>query len=204
MNRAIVLNEPDLQVPLRLRPERPMTDDEYFEFCAANDGLRIERMSDGEIIVMAPTGGETAYRNIDLSAQLHNWAKQNGRGKAFDSNAEFILPDGSALSPDASWIENSRLQTLTRDKKRKFIPLCPDFVVELTSPSDRLPQVRQKMEQWMANGAQLGWLIDADNKTVYVYRPHCQPEQLAGVACVEGGGPVSGFVLELKDIFAEL
>lgn len=181
-----------------------MTDDEYFEFCAANDGLRIERTADKEIIVMAPAGGETGHRNTELTIQVGVWAKRDGRGKAFDSNTGFILPDGSALSPDASWIENSRLRALSREQKRKFIPLCPDFVVELTSPSDCLPQVHKKMEQWMANGAKLGWLIDADNKTVYIYRPDREPQSLIGIDRVEGEGSVAGFALELKDIFAEL
>ncbi len=203
-SRHIVLNDLETQAPLRLRPEHQMSDDEYFEFCAANDGLRIERTSDGDILIMAPTGGETGYRNTSLTGQLYVWTQRDGRGKSFDSNAEFILPDTSALSPDASWIENSRLQTLSRDRKRKFIPLCPDFVVELTSPSDRLLDVQEKMLQWMANGAQLGWLIDADRQTVFIYRPDRKPEQLTGVDAVHGEGPVSGFVLELGDIFAGL
>jgi Uma2 family endonuclease len=200
----VVLNDPETQAPLRLRPNRRMNDDEYFEFCAANSGLRIERTAAGEILIMAPTGGETGHRNTELVAQLHLWAKRDGHGKAFDSNTEFILPDSSALSPDASWIENSRLQTLSRDQKRKFMPLCPDFIVELTSPTDRLSRVRDKMKQWVANGAQLGWLIDADKRTVYVYRPNRDPEQLTGIEVVHGEGPVAGFVLELADIFAEL
>lgn len=203
-SRTILLNDPETQVPLRLRPERQMSDDEYFDFCGANSELRIERSACGEILIMAPTGGETGFRNMELCAQLGNWAKRDGRGKAFDSNTEFILPDRSALSPDASWIENSRLQALSREQKRKFMPLCPDFVVELTSPSDLLAQVRRKMEQWMFNGAQLGWLIDADKQTVYIYRPEREAEQLTGVETVHGEGPVAGFVLELDDIFAGL
>jgi Uma2 family endonuclease len=202
--QQIVLNDLETQVPLRLRTERCMSDEEYFEFCAANSDLRIERTAAGEILITAPTGGETGYRNGELSAQLHSWAKKDGRGKAFDANTEFILPDRSALSPDASWIANSRLQKLTREQKRKFIPLCPDFVVELTSPSDRLPQVREKMKLWMANGAQFGWLIDADNRTVYIYRPNCDSEQVTGIEILRGEGPVAGFVLELADIVAEL
>jgi Uma2 family endonuclease len=200
----LLLRAPEDLSPLRIRPERQMTDDEYFDLCAANDGLRIERTAEGDIIVRAPTGGETGYRNMALSGQLYAWAKRDGRGKAFDSNAEFILRDGSALSPDASWIESSRLQALSREKKRKFIPLCPDFIVELTSPSDRLKELQQKMRQWMENGAQLAWLIDADEKTLYIYRPDREPEQLTGVDRVEGEGPVAGFVLELNDIFAGL
>lgn len=203
-NWQIVLNAPETELPLRLRTERCMSDDEYFDFCAANDGLRIERMSDGEIIIMAPTGGETGHRNIELSAQLHLWAKKDGRGKAFDSNTEFMLPDRSGLSPDGSWVENSRLRSLNGEQKRKFPPLCPDFVVELTSPSDRLPEVHEKMQRWMANGVQLGWLIDPDERTVYIYRPNREPEQVKGAESIQGEGPVAGFVLELRDIFAEL
>ena len=106
-----------------------MTDDEYYDFCQANQDFQIERTADGEILIMPPTGGETGYRNSDLSSQLRVWAKKDGRGRSFDSNTEFILPNGAARSPDASWVERSRLSPLTRDQKRKFPPLCPDFVV---------------------------------------------------------------------------
>jgi len=200
----IVLNDIEAQVPLHLRPVRRMSDDELFDFCMANQRLRIERTAEGEILIMAPTGGETANRNMDLSAQLQHWAKRDGRGKAFDSNAEFILPDGAALSPDASWVLTSRLNVLTKEQKRKFLPLCPDFVIELTSPTDRLPRVRKKMEEWMKNGAQLGWLIDADKNTVYIFRPNQESEQLISVSRITGEGPVAGFELELEDIFAGL
>ena len=200
----IVLNDMETQVPLHLRPLRRMSDDELFNFCMANPNLRIERTAEGEIIIMAPTGGETANRNMDLSAQLQQWAKRDGRGKAFDSNAEFVLPDGAALSPDASWVLSSRLNALTKEQKRKFLPLCPDFVVELTSPTDRLPQVKKKMAQWMKNGAQLGWLIDADRKTAYIFRPNQEPEQLIGPSSITGEAPAAGFELELDDIFAGL
>lgn len=200
----IVLNDFEAQAPLHLRPVRRMNDEELFEFCLANPRLRIERTAEGEIIVMAPTGLETANRNVDLSAQLQRWAKRDGSGKAFDSNAEFILPDGSALSPDASWISNSRLNALTKEQKRKFPPLCPDFVIELTSPSDRLPQVKKKMADWMRNGAQLGWLIDADKRTVYIFRFNLEPEELTNLDHIIGEGPVAGFQLDLNDIFAGL
>ena len=128
----------------------------------------------------------------------------DGRGKAFESNAEFILTSGAALSPDASWIENSRLAELTREQKRKFTHICPDFVAELTSPSDRLTRVQKKMSEWIENGVQLGWLLDADNRTVYIYRPGRECERLAGPLRLEGEGPVAGFVLELESIWASL
>ena len=181
-----------------------MSDEELFGFCMANQDLRVERTAEGEILIMAPTGLETANRNVDLSAQLQRWAKRDGRGRAFDSNAEFILPDGAAFSPDASWALNSRLNALTKEQKRKFPPLCPDFVVELTSSTDRLPQVKKKMVEWIKNGAQLGWLIDADKRTVYIFRPNQEPEQLIAPDTITGEGPVAGFQLELNDIFAGL
>ena len=181
-----------------------MSSDEWFDFCVANPTLRVERTSAGEVLVMAPTGGETAHRNIDLSAQLQQWAKWDGCGKAFGSDAEFILPNGAALSPNASWVLTFRLNALTREQKRKFPALCPDFVVELISPTDRLPRVKEKMKEWMTNGVQLGWLIDADNETIYIYRPNQQPEQLTSRDTILGEGPVAGFQLELDDIFAGL
>ena len=187
-----------------IRGEPPLDDDQYFEFCMSNPDLRIEREANGEIIIMPPTGGETSYRNSDLTSQLTAWSKRDGRGRAFDSNAEFFLPDGAALSPDASWILKDRLAKLTNDQKRRFIPLCPDFVVELTSPSDRLNKVKSKMREWIDNGAALGWLIDADRRTVYVYRPGTEPEELVDIDHIDGEGPVDGFGLDLSDIWQSL
>src|SRR5713226_5670686 len=125
----LVLNDLEAESRVLIQPARRMTEDEYYEFCQANPHLRIESTADGEIVIMAPTGGETAYRNVDLAGRLWVWAKRDGRGKSFDSNVEYILPNGARLSPDASWVERSRLAGLTRGQKRKFPPLCPDFVV---------------------------------------------------------------------------
>ena len=197
----LVLNDLEAESRVLIQPARRMTEDEYWEFCLANPDLRIERTAEGEIVIMAPTGWESSYRNADLTAQLGNWARRDGRGKSLDSNAEYILPNGAARSPDASWVERSRLAALTREQKRKFLPLCPDFVVELTSPSDRLPQVQAKMREWMENGAKLGWLLDADNRTAYVYRPGREPERLIAPDRLVGEPPVEGFVLELAEIW---
>ena len=186
---------------LRLMPEPPLSDDEYYDFCAANPDLRIERTSEGEIEIMPPTGFESGYRNNGISAQLYVWAEADGRGLAVDSNTEYLLPDGSARSPDASWVHRSRLAGLSSEQKRKFAPICPDFVVELMSPSDRLSRVQAKMHQWIDNGAQLAWLIDPDCRTVYIYRPGQPPEQLIGPMEVRGEHPVDGFVLALGRIF---
>jgi len=197
----VVLNKIETHEPIRIQPNRRMSDQEFFELCAVNPDLRIERTAAGEIIIMPPTGGETSYRNSELTAQLRNWARRDGRGRAFDSNVEYTLPDGSALSPDASWIERSRLAKLSREQKRKFLPLAPDFVVELTSPTDRLPRVRKKMEVWLGNAVKLGWIIDADRRTAYIYRARRQPEKLIEPAQLKGEGPVAGFVLELAEIW---
>jgi Uma2 family endonuclease len=184
--------------------ERPMGDDEFFEFCASKPKLRIERCASGEIIIKPPAGAETAYRNSDLTAQLTVWAKRDGRGRAFDSNTEYILPNGAALSPDASWVLKSRLDTFSKEQKKRFLPLCPDFVVELTSPTDRLNKVKAKMREWIENGAALGWLLDADRRTVYVYRPGQEPDRLADIDHVAGEPPVEGFRLDLGDIWRGL
>jgi len=127
----LLLPDQDVRARILIDSRRPMNDDEYFDFCMQNRKVRIERSARGEIKIMPPAGGETGYRNSDLNAQLTVWAKRDRRGKAFDSNTEFILPNGAALSPDGSWILNQRLDALTKEQKRRFPPLCPDFVIEL-------------------------------------------------------------------------
>jgi Uma2 family endonuclease len=197
----VVLNDIETDSPIRFQPARPMSDDEYYAFCAANPDLRIERTAEGEIEIMPPTGLETSNRNMDLSSQLQVWARRDGRGKAFDSNVEYILPSGAARSPDASWVLRSRLAELTAEQKKKFPRLCPDFVVELRSPSDRLRPVQAKMREWMDNGAKLGWLIDPEARTVHIYRPGQTTERLVDPRRVEDELPVDGFVLDMADIW---
>jgi Uma2 family endonuclease len=187
-----------------IQREHGMTDDEYFRFCAANRDLRIERTAGGEVLIAPPVGGESSFRNCELTGQLRNWARQDGRGRAFDSSVEYLLASGAAYSPDASWILRSRLDKLSKDEKRKFLRICPDFVVELKSPSDRLSKLKDKMCEWIENGAQLGWLLDPDHRTVYVYRRGRELEQLVDPERVTGENPVDGFVLELVDIWAGL
>ena len=197
----MVLNDIETDSPIRIQPARRMSDEEYYRFCAANPDLRIERTAEGEIEIMPPTGFETSHRNAGLTAQLYNWARRDGRGKAFDSNAEYILPSGAARSPDASWVLRSRRATLTPEKKKKFPPLCPDFVVELRSPSDRLREVQAKLREWIDNGSKPGWLIDPTTRTVYVYRPGRTTERLVDPRRVEGEPPVDSFVLEMAGIW---
>src|ERR1022692_1927376 len=160
----MVLNDIEMDSTILIQPARRMSDEEYYRFCAANPDFRIERTAKGEIVIMPPTGGETSHRNAGLTAQLYTWASRESRGKDFDSNVEYILPSGAARSPDASWVLRSRLATLTPEQKKKFPPLCPDFVVELRSTSDRLREVQAKMREWIDNGSKLGWLIRAASR----------------------------------------
>ena len=189
---------------VRIEPDRPMSSEEFFDFCQANSNSawRIERMADGEIVIMPPAGDESSHHNFGLAGQFYNWTKRDGRGKAFDSSAGFELPNGATFSPDAAWISNTRWSTLTRKQQRAFAPICPDFVVELQSPSDSVPRLKRKMHEWIDNGAQLGWLILPDSKTVYVYRPGQEPEYLTDITRLEGEGPVDGFVLDLTEIWS--
>src|SRR5438034_9648998 len=131
---------PDVETFARIEMDggRPMDDDEFFAFCAENRDLRTEREPKGEIVIMPPPGAETGYRNNDLAVQLGTWAKRDGRGRAFDSSTDFFLPNGAAYRPDASWVYKSRLAQFTKEQKRRFLHLCPDFIIELLSPSDRL------------------------------------------------------------------
>jgi len=200
----VVLPEQALPAKLTLNPELRMTDDEYYDFCMANANVRFERTAHGEIIIVPPAGGESDYRNTEASCQLGAWAKRDGRGKTFGPS-EFILPSGAAYSPDAAWVSNERLSQLTKQQRRKFLRLCPEFVVEVMSPSDRLKTAQAKMDDWMANGVQLSWLIDGDNETVYIYRSgESAVETRAGIPRLAGEGPVAGFELDLSDIWAGL
>jgi Uma2 family endonuclease len=136
--------------------------------------------------------------------QLRSWADRDGSGRAFDSSVEFLLPDGSALSPDASWVSNESLERLSWEQRREFLRLCPEFVIEVMSPSDRLKAAKTKMERWIENGVRLGWLIDGDRQTVYVYRKGRNPLTRRGVQELAADGPVKGFVLKLGAIWRGL
>ncbi len=189
--------------PVVLHPE-PMTDDAFYDFCQQYPDCTVERTAEGEILIMPPPGGESGFQNYDLNGQLWQWAERDGRGRGFDSSTDFMLPNNAARSPDAAWISRSRLDRLPKERKRKFIRLCPEFVVELRSPSDRLNRLQAKMQEWIDNGAEFGWLIDPDHRIVYVYRPGREPEKLVNPDRIAGEGPVAGFILNLRNIWAGL
>src|SRR2546425_1470046 len=180
---------------------RKLNDEDFFEFCQANREWRIERTSDGDIIIMAPTGGETGGRNFDLAVAFGIWVRADGTGKGFDSSTGFILPNGAERSPDLAWVKLSRWNALTDQERESFPPLCPDFVIELRSPSDSLTSLKDKMEEYIQNGAQLGWLIDLIEKKVYVYRPQAQVECLDDPDTVSGEPLLEGFVLNIRELW---
>ncbi len=177
------------------------TEDTFYELCRQNPELRLERTAKGEVIVMPPTGGETGSRNDEIIRQLSNWRKSDGTGKSFESSTGYRLPNGANRSPDASWITKAKLAQLTVEQKKVFLPLCPDFAIELRSPSDDLDTIKAKMDEYIANGLRLGWLIDPEEKAVYVYRPNAAVQKLDSVSEVSGDPELPGFVLDLREVW---
>lgn len=191
-------------VGVRAPDGHKLTDEEYWDFCAANQDLHIERTAEGEIVIAPPAGGESDFRNLEVAGELRAWAKRDGRGKAFGPSVQYFLPDGSGFSPDASWVSNENLSRLSEEDKKKFLRLTPEFVIEVLSPTDRLKKLQAKMETYIANGVALGWLIDGDAETVYVYQPGKPMETVQGASEIRGSGPVEGFVLDLGPIWEGL
>ncbi|WP_044208929.1 Uma2 family endonuclease [Coleofasciculus chthonoplastes] len=186
---------------LHLHPVINLTDDQFFEFCQINRDLRIERTATGELLIMPPTGTETGGRNFRLNGQLYNWTEQDGTGIGFDSSTGFTLPNGAERSPDAAWVKLERWNTLTPEQQQKFAPICPDFVIELRSASDNLTPLKTKMQEYINNGALLGWLIDCKKRQVYIYRPGVAMECLDNPATISGESVLPGFVLDLSKIW---
>jgi Uma2 family endonuclease len=177
------------------------SEDEFFQFCQANRDLRIERSAKGEIIVMSPAGGYSGFRSGKVFSQLEVWASKDGTGVAFDSSTGFRLPNGAMRSPDAAWVQLSRLEKLSHREKEQFIPLCPDFVVEVASPSDEVSELRAKMQEYLRAGLRLGWLILPASKEVEVYSPTTELLILTSPEAVTGGPVLPGFKLELALIW---
>src|SRR5947209_4869113 len=165
---------------VKLAPLVRLDEEQLFEFCQLNRDLRIERDADGALVLMAPAGAASSARNLELCRQLANWAQRDGSGIAFDSSAGFVLPNGALRSPDAAWVRRERWDALRPDQREKFPPLCPEFVVELRSPTDRLALLQRRLRELIRNGAQLGWLIDPQRRAVHVYRPGESVQTLLG------------------------
>jgi len=187
-------------VALRLPSDVLLSDDQLFELCRLNKELRIERTSEGDLVIMPPVGAGSSRRNARIIFQLETWSLTDGTGVVFDSSAGFLLPNGAMRSPDAAWVKRSRLSGLSRDEKEKFLPLCPDFVIELRSPSDALSSQQLKLEEFIENGTVLGFLLDPTGRTVYVYRPRETPEVLEQPKTVSADPILPGFSLQLEDV----
>ncbi len=189
-----------LPLPIRLRPDKPMSDAELMRFGRENRPLRMEREPNGEILIMTPTNNKTGKMNLRIGRLLDVWAEEDGRGVAFDSSTGFKLPNGAVRSPDAAWIANARWNAMT-DEEQEGFGTYPDFVIELRSPTERLSESQAKMEEWIGNGVELAWLIDPKRRVVEVYRPGEEPEVHQDPSSVQGDGPVRGFELVMERVW---
>jgi Uma2 family endonuclease len=199
--KGIVIDAVDYPLVLDLGRELRLNDEELFELCVRNSELRIERTAEGDLIVMTPAVPESSHRSLIVSSALHVWAERDGTGFAFDSSAGFVLPNTAMRAPDACWITKPRLASVPAEARKRFWPICPDFVVEVRSPSDRLRAQQAKMEEWRDNGARLGWLIDPEPRRVYIYRPGAAVEILDDATSISGDPELPGFMLDLTRVW---
>lgn len=195
---------PDAPVKLSLRQDQKLDAEAFFDFCAANPDIRMELTAEGEIIVMPPAGDESDFRSLEVAGELREYCKRDRRGVAFGATGGFTLPSGAVRAPDAAWVSRARIQALSYSQRRRFMRVVPEFVVEVVSPSDTLTEAQAKMQEWMAAGVELGWLIDGDSRTVIIYRPGTGPEASTGITELAGEGPVEGFVLPLEPLWTGL
>ncbi|MBL1209410.1 Uma2 family endonuclease [Geminocystis sp. GBBB08] len=178
-----------------------LTDNQFYQLCQDNRNLRFEKNAYGDLVIMPPTGGLTSNKNLRIIQQLANWTDKDGKGIAFDSSGGFKLPNGAIRAPDASWISLKKWQNLTMDEKEKFIPLCPDFVMELRSKKDDLKPLQEKMKEYIDNGTKLGWLINPQDKKVEIYREDKTVEILDSPMSLSGENILVNFVLNLELIW---
>ena len=189
-------------LPLKLNVQAAhLSDEEFLQLCQENPELRIEMNARGELVIMPPTGMKTGVRNGVFNFHFVEWAKRDGSGVAFDSSTMFTLPNGAKRSPDASWVKRERWDALTEKQQEGTGPLCPDFVVELRSPSDRLSVLQEKMQESLNNGVQLGWLIDPIDKQIYIYRPDQSVEVLEDPVSLQGDPVLPGFLLPVQELW---
>lgn len=201
---ATVLYDSYFPLVLEMGPRwKAMSDDEFFEFCQHNRDLRIERTANGDLVIMPPAGGDSGNSNFRLAMELGKWNETQHLGEGFDSSTGFQFSTGAVRSPDCSWVLLDRLNQLTKTQRRGFLPLAPDFAVELRSPSDSLATLHAKMREYIDAGVRLGWLIDPDAKTLWIYQPGSEPTQLDNPESVSGDPVLPGFVLKLATIWGE-
>jgi Uma2 family endonuclease len=200
---ATIFSPIDLHVPPNFIVDvhSVLTGEDFDQLVRDNPELRMELTATGELILMSPTGSKTGLRNAELNRQFGNWAKANRSGVVFDSSTLFVLPNGARRSPDASWIKLERWNALTAEEQEGFAPLCPDFVIELRSRSDNLPPLEDKMLEYIANGAQMAWLIDPLRKRVYIYRPGLDTEMVEDPEEVGGDPELPDFILNVGELW---
>ncbi len=188
--------------PLKINVQAAqLTDEQFMLLCQENPELRLELTARHELVIMPPTGSKTGWRNSRMTQRLANWAETDGTGLVFDSSTGFRLPNGAKRSPDVSWLRRVRWEALTEAQQNGFAPLCPDFVVELRSQQDRLATLQEKMEEYLATGAQLGWLIDPLEKRVHIYRPKQAVEIRDDLDLLDGEAILPGFVLDVRELW---
>ncbi|MBD2311294.1 Uma2 family endonuclease [Desertifilum sp. FACHB-1129] len=192
------MNALTLQLPSAFQ----MTNEQFAQLAAVNKNLRLELTSTEELIIMPPTGGETGNRNFEIYIDLGLWNRQTRLGKAFDSSTGFRLPQGGTRSPDVAWLRMERWEALSEEQRKGFLPLCPDFAVELVSETDNLEDTQKKMREYLENGLRLGWLINPKTRQVEIYRPNQAVEVLESPTTLSGEDVLPGFVLNLQPIFA--
>jgi Uma2 family endonuclease len=186
----------------KFRPGASLSDpDDFFDFCQDNAPWNFERTAKGDLIVTMPTGGVTGARNAYLNYQLVAWALADGNGQVCDSNTGFLLPDGAMRAPDAAWIRKDRLAALTAEEKKKFLPLVPDFIIELRSESDRLSDLKDKMIEWREAGVRLGVLLDCTSRTAWLYRPDAEVREIPEATTLVCDPELPGFVLDTAALF---
>ena len=198
---TLLIQSESIPLMVHLPSGEKTTYEQFYELCQANPDLRLELSANGEVIIMPPAFSDTGNRNFKIAVQLGIWSDQDGTGEAFDSSTGFTLPNGAIRSPDASWIKSDRWNALTDEQKTSFAPICPDFVVELRSSSDTLKSLQNKMQEYVENGALLGFLIDRKNQTVHLYRAARSPEVLQHPELVSGDPELPGFVLQMAKIW---
>lgn len=201
MNTQTPVVTETLPMVLKMQPDIIMTDDQFFDFCKLNRDFRIERNQFGDLLIMSPTGSETDERNFNLIVQLGIWTKKDGTGVGFGSSGGFTLPNGAVPSPDAAWIKKEKWEAIPTEQRKKFAPICPDFVVELRSETDNLKTLQEKMEEYIENGVKLAWLIDRKQQKVYIYRPSQPVEELDHPQTLNGEDILPGFILDLREIW---
>jgi Uma2 family endonuclease len=186
---------------INLNPVIRMTDEQFYELCRANPDVKFERNARGDLLIMAPTGGETGQSNAKLTSRFVVWNEQKSLGIVFDSSTGFKLPNGANRSPDVAWVRRDRWEILTPEQRKRFPPIAPDFVLELMSPTDTLQETQAKMREYIKNGVKLGWLLDSETKRVEIYRSSEDVEILDAPKTLSGEDVLPEFTLNLDSIW---